>query len=299
MGPGHILEGIYFMNFDFYMPLDHEIEQIIRVLLQLLPRSNVIQAIRSDQLNILRGQAPAGVNISVKGNSDGHHSRDVKRRHRPARVPKADHAPFPRHALQALIKRRLPHAVERGGHPRPRRRGHDGRHEVVLGVVDHNFRANAPDKVDLARTTRRHDPRPHKLQHLHEPQAHPPGRRLHEHPVPALHLVRVADQRPRRQALQQRRGGVRQRDGVGHAHAARRGGDGVGRVGAVGEVGDAVADGERGRGPRRDDGAGGLAAEGEGQPGRGVEARAEVALSPASAGRGVAEEGPGRTCRCN
>lgn len=86
---------------------------------------------------------------------------------------------------------------------------------------------------------------------------------------------RLADERQRCEALEERRGALLGGDAVGEVHDFGGGDGGQFGVGFVGDVADAVAGGEGGGGGG-EDGAGGFFARDEGEGGF-VEARAEVA----------------------
>lgn len=108
---------------------------------------------------------------------------------------------------------------------------------------------------------------------------------------------RLADERQRREALEERRGALFGRHAVGEVDDLGGGDGGQFGVGFVGDVADAVAGGEGGGGGSEDD-AGGFFARDEGEGGF-VEARAEVAMGDGVSLVGLGRGGGRRTCQCS
>lgn len=241
-----------------------EVEELLGVADELVARGDVVEERGAHEARVLGREA---------GDGDG--------RHGARGVAEGDHAALARDAVEADVERGPADAVEDGGAPLPSRELHDARLDVLVAVIDDVLGAGLPRELGLG--GRRHGADgvgADGAQELAEEQARAAGRRVHEDPVALLHGVRLAHERQRREALEERRRRRPPFEASGYLDGARRGRRRVLGVRALAHVRHAVPDlqPERVSVAERHDRPFGLAAEDEGELRSRVEARAEVSV---------------------
>lgn len=199
-----------------------------------------------------------------------------------------------RNHLQISIKRHLANTVKDDINAMSSRNLLDLGRDIAVGV-------NRPLGAVLARrrtlvlgARRADDLGAHGPEHLHEERADAAGRGVHEDPLPGLDLAGLADEGPRGEALEVRRGGLLGGDALGdgnHVLGVDGAVLGVG-AGRGGHVHDLLADGDSvdGAATRGHDLAGALAAHAQRELRRLVQARAKVGVDEVDAGVVVADE---------
>lgn len=264
MGALDIGERVGLVDADIERAHRDKVEELLGVPDELLPRGDVVEQRRAQEARVLGREA---------GDGEG--------RHGARGVAEGDHAALARDAVEADVEGRLADAVEYGDAPLAPRELRDARLDVLVAVVDDVRGAGLRGQLGLRGRRHRADGvGADGAQELAEEQARAARCRVHEDPVALLHGVRLAHERQRRQALQQRRRRRPRLEGLRDLDDARRRRRRVLGVRVLAHVHHAVPDLE----PERvalaelDDGPLALAAEDVRELRRLVETRAEVSV---------------------